>query len=78
MFQPLPLPAIEQLARGLEPLHLPAGQAVFRQGDPADRFYLIEAGAAGYSVFSGTTIDRTSQGHQHVVGDARCRPGARR
>jgi hypothetical protein len=46
MFQPLPLPAIEQLARGLEPLHLPAGQAVFRQGDPADRFYVIEAGAA--------------------------------
>jgi hypothetical protein len=35
MFQPLPLPAIEQLARGLEPIHVPAGQAVFCQGDPA-------------------------------------------
>jgi MFS family permease len=46
MFQPLPLPAIEQLARGLEPVHVPAGQDVFRQGDPADRFYVIEAGAA--------------------------------
>jgi MFS family permease len=46
MLQPLPLPAIEQLARGLEPVHVPAGQAVFRQGDPADRFYVIEAGAA--------------------------------
>jgi MFS family permease len=46
MFQPLPLPAIEQLVRGLEPVHVPAGQAVFRQGDPADRFYVIEAGAA--------------------------------
>jgi MFS family permease len=46
MFQPLPLPAIEQLARGLEPVHVPAGQAVFRQGDPADRFYVIETGAA--------------------------------
>jgi predicted MFS family arabinose efflux permease len=46
MFQPLPLPAIEQLARGLEPVYVPAGQAVFRQGDPADRFYIIEAGAA--------------------------------
>ena len=44
--QPLPLPAIEQLARGLEPVHVPAGQAVFRQGDPADRFYVIETGAA--------------------------------
>jgi MFS family permease len=46
MFQPLPLPAIEQLARGLESVHVPAGQAVFRQGDPADRFYVIETGAA--------------------------------
>jgi len=25
---------------------VPAGQAVFRQGDPADRFYVIETGAA--------------------------------
>jgi hypothetical protein len=46
MFQPLPLPAIEQLARGLEPIHVPAGQAVFSQGDPADKFYVIEAGGA--------------------------------
>ena len=46
MLQPLPLPAIEQLARGLEPVHAPAGQAVFRQGDPADRFYVIEKGEA--------------------------------
>jgi hypothetical protein len=46
MFQPLPLPAIEQLARGLEPVHVPAGQRVFQQGDPADRFYVIETGQA--------------------------------
>jgi predicted MFS family arabinose efflux permease len=46
MFKPLPLPAIEQLARGLDPVHVAAGQAVFRQGDSADRFYVIEKGAA--------------------------------
>jgi MFS family permease len=46
MLQPLPLPAIEQLARGMESVHVPAGQAVFRQGDPADRFYVIETGTA--------------------------------
>ena len=46
MLQPLPLPAIEHLARGLEPIQVPAGQAVFRQGDPADRFYVIETGRA--------------------------------
>ena len=46
MFLPLPLPAIEQLARGLKPVHVPARQAVFRQRDPADRFYVIETGMA--------------------------------
>ena len=25
---------------------MPVGQAVFQQGDPADRFYVIEAGSA--------------------------------
>ena len=46
MFQPLPLPAIEQLARGLEPVAVPAGGAVFRQGDVGDRYYVIESGRA--------------------------------
>ena len=46
MLQPLPLPAIEQLARGLAPAHIPRGQTVFLQGDQADRFYVIETGAA--------------------------------
>jgi MFS family permease len=46
MFQPLPLPAIEQLARGLEPVTVPAGDAVFRQGDVGDRYYVIASGHA--------------------------------
>jgi hypothetical protein len=46
MLRPLPLPAIEQLARGLEPVSVPAGRAVFRQGDAADRYYVIEDGVA--------------------------------
>ena len=46
MLRPLPLPAVEQLARGLEPVRVPAGRAVFHQGDPGDRFYVIETGAA--------------------------------
>lgn len=46
MLQPLPLPAIEQLARGLEPVQVAAGQVVFRQGDPGDRFYVIQTGQA--------------------------------
>jgi MFS family permease len=46
MLRPLPLPAIEQLARGLEPVAVPAGQVVFNQGDVGDRYYVIESGTA--------------------------------
>lgn len=46
MFQPLPLPAIEQLARGLEPVAVPAGQVVVAQGDIGERYYVIVAGQA--------------------------------
>ena len=44
MFGTLPLPAVEQLARGLEPVTVAADQTVFTQGDIGDRYYLIEAG----------------------------------
>ncbi|MEF3403204.1 MFS transporter [Agromyces sp. CCNWLW203] len=46
MFRALPLPSIEQLARGLEPVGVPAGAAVFTQGDVGDRYYVIETGEA--------------------------------
>ena len=44
MLQTLPLPSIEQLARGLEPVTVPAGTVVFAQGDIGDRYYVIESG----------------------------------
>src|SRR5918993_3485187 len=46
MFRSLPLPSMEQLARGLEPVEVPAGTAVFTQGDIGDRYYVIESGEA--------------------------------
>jgi hypothetical protein len=46
MLNVLPLPAIEQLARGLEPVDVPAGHVVFRQGDVGDRYFVIESGEA--------------------------------
>ncbi|MFW3172443.1 MFS transporter [Geodermatophilus sp. CPCC 206100] len=46
MLRTLPLPSVEQLARGLEPVSVPAGEAVFRQGDVGDRYYVIESGEA--------------------------------
>ena len=44
MLDVLPLPAIEQLARGLEPLEVPAGATVVAQGDVGDRYFVIESG----------------------------------
>lgn len=44
MLDTLPLPSIEQLARGLEPVAVPVGTTVFEQGDRGDRYYVIETG----------------------------------
>jgi MFS family permease len=46
MLNVLPLPAIEQLARGLEPVAVPASHVVIRQGDVGERYYVIESGEA--------------------------------
>ena len=46
MLNVLPLPAIEQLARGLESVDVPAGQVVFHQGDVGGHYFLIESGEA--------------------------------
>jgi hypothetical protein len=46
MLSVLPLPAVEHLARSLEPLTVPAGSVVFAQGDVGDRYYVIESGEA--------------------------------
>jgi predicted MFS family arabinose efflux permease len=46
MLTPLPLPAIEHLARGLQPVSVSAGREVFKQGDIGDRFYVVESGVA--------------------------------
>jgi CRP-like cAMP-binding protein len=46
MFRPLPMPAVDTLALHVEKLHVDAGEVICCQGDDADRFYLIEGGAA--------------------------------
>lgn len=46
MFRALPLPSIEHLARGLQTIDVAAGAHVFDQGDPGDRYYVIESGEA--------------------------------
>jgi MFS family permease len=44
MLRTLPLPSVEQLARGLESVDVAAGSVVFRQGDVGDRYYVVESG----------------------------------
>ena len=44
MFAPLPLTALEQLARSLEPVSFAGGERVITEGDPGDCFYVIESG----------------------------------
>ncbi|MBA2384170.1 MAG: MFS transporter [Actinobacteria bacterium] len=46
IFAPLPRPTLELLARTLEERRVPAGELVFRQGEPGDEFFLIESGTA--------------------------------
>ena len=45
MFAPLPLTALEHLARNLEPVSFAAGERVITQGDAGDCFYVIESGS---------------------------------
>jgi MFS family permease len=44
IFAPLSAPALERLADLLERVRVPAGEVIFRQGDPGDRFYITAEG----------------------------------
>jgi hypothetical protein len=46
MFRPLPMAAVDNLARHVEQADYAAGQVVFHQGDQGDRFYVIADGEA--------------------------------
>ncbi len=46
MLKVLPLPAIEQLARGLEQVDVATDHPVFHQGDVGDHYFVIESGEA--------------------------------
>jgi MFS family permease len=43
-FRPLQLTALEDLASSVETVQVAAGTEVIRQGEPGDRFYIVEAG----------------------------------
>jgi hypothetical protein len=57
MFAPLPLTALEQLARSLDPVSFAVGERVITQGEPGDCFYLIESG----------TVEIVHDGHHEAT-----------
>jgi cyclic nucleotide-binding protein len=50
MFAPLSLVALERLAANLEAMEVPAGTVVIREGDPGDRFFVVENGELAVSI----------------------------
>jgi MFS family permease len=46
MFAPLPAKTLERLAHALRPLRVEAGEAVVREGEEGDRFFVVDAGEA--------------------------------
>lgn len=61
LFAPLGAPALEGLARSLEPVEAAAGTAVVREGEAGDRFYVVADGELGVSV-GGAEIGTLSRG----------------
>src|SRR6266536_3352728 len=50
IFAPLPAATIEHLAVKLIPITVRAGEVVIKQGDPGDRFYVVEDGRVEISI----------------------------
>ena len=60
-FAALPLTAIERLAEAAQPASYAAGEAVMRQGEPGDRFLVIERGEVNVFV-DGQFVQRLGRG----------------
>jgi MFS family permease len=63
LFAPLPAPTLEHLAGSLVPVRVEAGQAVLRQGEAGDRFFVIGSGRAAVTA-DGKSV-RTLEAGDH-------------
>jgi CRP-like cAMP-binding protein len=61
MLRPLPMAAVDDLARHVEHAEFRAGQMIFRQGDHGDRFYVIADGEADVTI-DGRSIGTLTPG----------------
>ncbi len=57
IFRPLAQPVLERLSRKLISVVPAAGDEIIRQGDPGDRFYLVEEGVVAVSIDGGHVAD---------------------
>ena len=61
LFEPLPIAAVERLARNSVPLVVDAGTTIIREGDAGDRVYVIASGEADVSA-NGSHVARLGPG----------------
>lgn len=66
MFDQVPLTGLERLVEGFVPVTFAPGSALMRQGDPGDRFVVIDTGEVEVSV-DGRSIGRL--GHASGIGE---------
>jgi MFS family permease len=66
VFDPLPLPALEQLAAGLHPRHVCAGETLYAQGDPPNGCFVIEH---GFAQVIGDGVQVAEVGPGELVGE---------
>lgn len=71
IFAGLPAPRLEAAARALRPVEVSAGEVVVRQGDRADRFYVIASGSfvVTQAAPSGENVRLRQLGKDDVFGE---------
>ena len=72
IFAGLPVPRLEAAARALDPAPVTAGQVVIRQGEPADRFYVIAEGSVRVTQVpdaGGVEVELRTLGPGDVFGE---------
>lgn len=61
LFEPLPRPALEAVARATEEIEVDAGDRVIAQGEPGDRFYVVTDGEFEVQI-DGEVVDSCHRG----------------
>lgn len=71
LFAPLSRDELLELIRGIQPIQVPAGQHLMRQGDPADAMYVVDTGtlAVELEMADGRAVEVDRVGPGAIIGD---------